>query len=99
MVEENLPASVGPRSEAASFERLKSVNEHGAEYWSARDLQSALGYSHWRGFEKAIAKAITSCQQSGNDPDHHFARAKWSPWGPAANAKLSISTSRASPAT
>jgi DNA-damage-inducible protein D len=76
MVEENLPVPAGPRSEATSFERLKSVNEHGAEYWSARDLQSGLGYSHWRSFEKAIAKAITSCQQSGNDPDHHFARAR-----------------------
>ena len=35
-----------------------------------------LGYSQWRSFEKAIAKAITSCQQSGNEPEHHFARAR-----------------------
>jgi DNA-damage-inducible protein D len=35
-----------------------------------------LGYNHWRSFETAIAKAITSCQQSGNEPDHHFARAR-----------------------
>jgi hypothetical protein len=76
MVEENLPVRVGPPSEDKSFEQLKSVNEHGAEYWSARDLQPRLGYRHWRNFEKAIAKAITSCQQSGNDPDHHFARAR-----------------------
>ena len=76
MVEENLPASVGPPSEDKSFEQLKSVNEHGAEYWSARDLQPLLGYNHWRNFEKAVAKAITSCQQSGNEADHHFARAR-----------------------
>jgi len=76
MVEENLPASVGPAPEGKSFEQSKSVNEHGAEYWSARDLQPLLGYNHWRSFEKAITKAITSCQQSGNDPDHHFARAR-----------------------
>ncbi len=76
MVDENLPARVGPPSEDQSFEQLKSVNEHGAEYWSARDLQPRLGYNHWRSFEKAIAKAITSCQQSGNEPDHHFARAQ-----------------------
>jgi len=55
---------------------LKSVNEHGAEYWSARDLQPRLGYNHWRNFEKAIAKATTSCRQSGNEPGHHFARAR-----------------------
>jgi DNA-damage-inducible protein D len=76
MDDENLPARVGPPSEDKSFEQLKSLNEHGAEYWSARDLQPRLGYNHWRSFEKAIAKAITSCQQSGNDPDHHFARAR-----------------------
>jgi DNA-damage-inducible protein D len=76
MVEESLPVPVGPPSEDKSFEQLKSVNEHGAEYWSARDLQPLLGYNHWRNFEKAIAKAITSCQQSGNEPNHHLARAR-----------------------
>src|ERR1700674_2708186 len=55
-----------------SFESLKKLNEHGVEYWSARDLQPCLGYSEWRKFENTINKAITSCRQSGNDPDHHF---------------------------
>lgn len=58
-----------------SFEDLKKVNQHEIEYWSARDLQSPLGYSQWRRFENAIQKAIESCQQSGNDPSHHFAGA------------------------
>jgi DNA-damage-inducible protein D len=65
MTEENVPARLDMPSEDKSFEQLKSVNQHGAEYWSARDLQSLLGYNHWRSFEKAVAKAITSCQQSG----------------------------------
>jgi DNA-damage-inducible protein D len=55
-----------------SIESLKKLNEHGVEYWSARDLQSCLGYSEWRKFENTIKKAITSCKQSGNDPTHHF---------------------------
>jgi len=76
MVEENLPAPVRRQPEEKSFEELKLISQHGAEYWSARDLQPLLGYNHWRSFEKAVAKAITSCQQSGNDPDHHFARAR-----------------------
>ena len=76
MAEENLPVSVRRQPEDKGFEELKSVNQHGAEYWSARDLQPLLGYSQWRSFEKAVAKAITSCQQSGNDPNHHFARAR-----------------------
>jgi len=47
-----------------SFEDLKQVNEHGAEYWSARTLQPMLGYSQWRRFEQAIERAITSCKES-----------------------------------
>jgi DNA-damage-inducible protein D len=56
-----------------SFEGMKQVNEHGAEYWSARDLQPLLGYSQWRRFEDAIERAKVSCRQSGNEPDYHFA--------------------------
>jgi DNA-damage-inducible protein D len=58
-----------------TFEEFKQTNEHGAEYWSARDLQTLLGYSQWRRFEQAIERAVTSCRQSGNQPDHHFAGA------------------------
>jgi len=68
MSEKNLPA-LGD----ASFEGLKQTNPHGAEYWSARELQPLLGYSQWRRFEQAVERAVTSCKQSGNDPDHHFA--------------------------
>ena len=32
-----------------------------------------LGYSQWRRFEESIQRAMTSCQQSGNDPTYHFA--------------------------
>ena len=55
-----------------SFESLKRLNEHGVEYWSARDLQPCLGYSKWQRFEPAIKKAMKSCKQSGNDPQNHF---------------------------
>jgi DNA-damage-inducible protein D len=71
MAEENLPVAA-----RKSFEDLKQHNQYGAEYWTARDLQPQLGYRQWRSFEKAIKKAVTSCEQSGNDPGHHFARAR-----------------------
>lgn len=58
-----------------TFESLKKVNQFGVEYWSARDLQSCLGYTKWQRFELAIKKAIESCKQSGNDPSNHFAGA------------------------
>lgn len=70
MAKKELP-SIGGKS----FEDLKQVNAHGAEYWSARDLQPLLGYSQWRRFEDAIKRAQTSCAQSGNAPAYHFAGA------------------------
>jgi len=70
MAKKELP-SIGGKS----FENLKQTNDHGAEYWSARDLQPLLGYSQWRRFEDAVTRAITSCEQSGNNSEHHFAGA------------------------
>lgn len=70
MVDKNLPIA-----RPKTFEELKQINHYGAEYWSARDLQPMLGYTQWRRFEDAIKRAITSCQQSGNEPGHHFAGA------------------------
>ena len=75
MSEENPPEPLATRSEPRNFEQLKQQNAHGEEYWSARDLQTLLGYSQWRRFEEAISRAVTSCTQSGNDPVHHFASA------------------------
>jgi DNA-damage-inducible protein D len=63
--------SDGPKS----FEGLKRTNEHGAEFWSARDLQDLLGYTQWRRFADAIARAMASCETSGNKVDYHFAGA------------------------
>lgn len=60
---------------AKSFEDLKQVNEHGAEYWSARDLQPLLGYDQWRRFAQAVSRAQEACKESGNEPLHHFAGA------------------------
>ena len=64
-----------PEAGGKSFEQLKQHNEHGAEFWSARDLQPLLGYSQWRRFADSIQRAKISCRQSGNEPDYHFAGA------------------------
>lgn len=60
---------------SGDFEAHKQTNAHGAEFWSARSLQSVLGYSQWRRFEQAIERAIQSCDTSGNPSSHHFAGA------------------------
>lgn len=56
----------------SSFEELKKINQHGVEYWSARELQELLGYSQWRRFENTIKRAKESFKQPGNDPKNHF---------------------------
>jgi len=57
------------------LEKLKNTNEHGAEYWSARELQPVLGYSQWRRFEDALFRAMNSCEAAGNKTNYHFAGA------------------------
>ena len=66
---------ITPDPDRRSFEERRQVNQHGAEYWSARDLQPLLGYSQWRRFEDVVQRAVTSCQQSNSEPTYHFADA------------------------
>ena len=54
------------------FEQIKKINEHGAEYWSARELMPALGYVEWRKFEGVIAKAMEACKASKQAASDHF---------------------------
>lgn len=56
-----------------TFESIKHINEHGQEYWLARELQPILEYSQWRRFEDAIERAKTACQNSGYAVSDHFA--------------------------
>ncbi len=57
------------------FEQLVHVEEEtGVEFWLARDIQEILGYQTWRRFADVIRKALTACQNSGYEPDDHFAR-------------------------
>jgi DNA-damage-inducible protein D family protein len=45
----------------------------GIECWSARDLQTLLGYAQWRNFELIIQKAKVSCSSVGENIAYHFA--------------------------
>lgn len=45
---------------------------NGLECWSARDLQSILGYKEWRNFAKSIQKASQACENSGEEVKDHF---------------------------
>ena len=42
------------------------------EFWFARDLMPLLGYERWENFDKAISRAIDSCETSGVSVPDHF---------------------------
>lgn len=44
----------------------------GIECWSARELQTLLGYSKWENFSKVIDKAKTACDKAGQQISDHF---------------------------
>lgn len=57
-----------------SFEDIKHVDEHGNEYWLARELQLALEYKEWRKFSGVIEKAKDACSNSEIKVSDHFVK-------------------------
>ncbi len=55
-----------------TFENIKHINEHGQEFWYARELQVVLEYTQWRRFEETIERARLACETSGNKIEDHF---------------------------
>ena len=56
----------------SDFEQIKKVTEKGKEYWSARELATALGYSTWQKFNRVLNKALKVAQERGMDMGEHF---------------------------
>jgi DNA-damage-inducible protein D len=57
------------------FERFENAcyDFGGVECWSAREVQSILGYAKWDNFKNVIDKAKKSCEQAGENTNNHFA--------------------------
>jgi DNA-damage-inducible protein D len=55
----------------SAFESARLEIE-GLECWSARNLQSLLGYLRWENFEKVIEKAKDACINAGAEHADHF---------------------------
>ncbi len=54
------------------FEKLKSTDDNGKEFWTARILMEHLGYDTWSKFTDAINRAIESAKTNKVNPDDHF---------------------------
>ena len=54
------------------FESIKHVDEHGNEYWEARELQIALNYKELRKFKNVITKVQEACSNSKINIKDHF---------------------------
>ena len=55
------------------FEDIKHKKEDGTEYWSARELASALDYTQWRNFQNVLKRAMIACENSGHNIEDDFA--------------------------
>ena len=42
------------------------------EFWHARELMPLLGYERWENFDKAVSRAMESCETSGIEVSDHF---------------------------
>ena len=54
------------------FEQIRKIDEHGIEFWSARDMAKVLEYSDFRNFLKVIDKAKEACENSRQGISNHF---------------------------
>lgn len=55
-----------------AFAEVCQHSEDGYEFWSARDLQTILGYAEWRNFADVVEKAKVACLESGQTTGNHF---------------------------
>lgn len=59
------------------------------EFWYARELMSLLGYERWNNFDKAISRAMDSCESGGIEVSDHFRKvAKMVPLGSGSQREI-----------
>lgn len=55
--------------QVSPFDSIRQVDEHGAEFWSARDMMPLQGYgADWRNFVASIDRAKATAVNQGMDP-------------------------------
>ena len=64
--------SIVPTSLHKDFESIKKMDEHGYEYWDARELMPLLGYARWEKFNQAVLRAKAACVSTNQAVSDHF---------------------------
>lgn len=55
------------------YDLIIHINEDAdVEFWYARDLMNLFGYDRWENFDKAVCRAMESCETSGIAVSDHF---------------------------
>lgn len=55
------------------YDLIIHINEDAdIEFWYARDLMTLFGYDRWENFDKAVGRAMESCETSGIEAANHF---------------------------
>lgn len=67
-----LPSHQDEDNTGSLFESIRHVDEHGQEFWYARELSKVLDYKDFRNFELTIFKAMETCKNSNNNVEDHF---------------------------
>lgn len=72
-----MDTSIIPTSLHKDFESIKKMDEHGYEFWEARELMPLMGYERWDKFNQAIRRAKAACASANQAiPDHFRGAAK-----------------------
>jgi DNA-damage-inducible protein D len=58
--------SLSLQGTVSPFDSIRRIDEHGKEYWLARDLMPLLGYEKWERVPDVIERAMSACQNTGN---------------------------------
>lgn len=67
--------TIVPSPELGDFESIKRISESGTEFWSARELSDAAGYTRWEYFDKTVDRAKQALTNSGSNVSDHIREA------------------------
>ena len=77
------------------FDAIRQTRPDGSEFWSARDLQSLMGYSAWQKFMVPVDRAIATARNQEVDIDEAFTRSvNRVPAGAGSTARTDFELSR-----